>query len=78
MRKILVLTLSLPVCVALFADDDAKAPDTIKNYPTTIDYQERLALHESHRKIAHIHVQGNQVISNDSILHRLPIAVLRP
>lgn len=70
MRKILVLTLSLPVCAVLFASDE-----NTKEFPTAIDYEYRLKLHEAHRKIAQIHIKGNQVISDASILHRLPLKV---
>lgn len=53
----------------------AKIEAPAKKYPTTIDYQQRLALHESHRIINEIHIEGNVVIAKDSILNRLPLKV---
>ncbi|OGB86484.1 outer membrane protein assembly factor BamA [candidate division TM6 bacterium RIFCSPHIGHO2_12_FULL_38_8] len=77
MSKILVLSLSLLCCATLLGQDEVKTdPKTeSKIYPATIDYEQRLALHESKRKINQIHVQGNQVISTPSILNRLPSKV---
>lgn len=44
-------------------------------YPTEIDYEQRLTLHESHKKINNIHVEGNVVIAKDAILNRSPLKV---
>lgn len=82
MRKFLVLALTLPWCT-LFANDelnptvDDASHVQVENlkFPTEFDYQQRLQLHEDHRKISKIHIQGNQAISEVSILHRLPIKV---
>ncbi len=82
MRKILVLVFSLPLCTVLWAQDaqnvsepehEAKKNEIV--HPQAIDYEQRLALHESKRKIKSIHVQGNQVISTPSILNRIPFKV---
>lgn len=73
MRKILVLAFSLPLYSFMMATDEIAVDKKI--YPAVIDYEQRLALHESKRKINKIHVQGNQVISTPSILHRLPSKV---
>lgn len=43
--------------------------------PTKIDPAQRLALHEEKRTIKNIHIQGNNVISKDAILHKLPVKV---
>lgn len=43
--------------------------------PTTIDLQQRLALHEAKRTINKIHVKGNKVVSNDAILNTIPVKV---
>lgn len=93
MRKILILALSLPLCVPVWAEEEkdvsqkksvaSNAPTatteqinkTEKIYPQVIDYEQRLALHESKKKIHAIHVQGNQVISTPSILNRIPFKV---
>jgi outer membrane protein insertion porin family len=82
-KKFLVLTFSLP-CV-LFAKETVKKKEvafeqdqlqkTITNYPTTIDYEQRLALHESHRKIQNMHIRGNKIISSASIFNRLPFKI---
>lgn len=73
MSKILILPVILLFCASLFAEDLVSVD--VKTYPTIIDYEQRLALHESKRKIKEIYVQGNQVISTPSILHRLPLKV---
>lgn len=73
MKQILILSFTISLFASLFASNEAKIDQ--KTYPIAIDYEQRLALHESKRKIKEIHVQGNQVISTPSILHRLPLKV---
>ena len=91
MRKILILVLSLPLNIPLWAQDapnDSEkestklhtlVSDDMKKseivYPQAIDYEQRLALHENKRKIREIRIQGNQVISTPSILNRIPFKV---
>ncbi|MBP6892392.1 outer membrane protein assembly factor BamA [Candidatus Babeliales bacterium] len=93
MRKILILALSLPLSVSMWAlqakdvsqkesvassgsaETTEQTKEAEKIYPQVIDYEQRLALHESKKKIHEIHVQGNQVISIPSILNRIPFKV---
>lgn len=90
MRKILILALSLPLSVSMWAlqakdvsqkesivstETTEQTKEAEKIYPQVIDYEQRLALHESKKKIHEIHVQGNQVISTPSILNRIPFKV---
>lgn len=49
--------------------------DAPKKFPTTVDAQKRLELHESKRTINTIHIRGNKVVSNDAILHTIPVKV---
>ncbi len=43
--------------------------------PTTVDYAQRLSLHDAHRKINEINVAGNVIISKDSIINSSPLKV---
>ena len=43
--------------------------------PTTIDYTQRLSLHDAHRKINAINVSGNVIISKDSIINSSPLKI---
>lgn len=44
-------------------------------FPNTIDYAKRQDIHSEKRKIRNIHVSGNNIITKDSIIHRLPLKV---
>lgn len=46
-----------------------------KSLPKTIDYKKRQTIHEEKRRIKNIDVEGNVVITKDSIIHRLPLKV---
>lgn len=44
-------------------------------FPETINYEKRLAMHESERQIRDIHVTGNVMISKESITNRSPLKI---
>jgi outer membrane protein insertion porin family len=72
-RQILMITLGLLVHGLISTNQETSTPE--KEYPTAIDYEQRLALHESKSKINDIHVQGNKIISTASILNCLPLKI---
>lgn len=55
-------------------DSTLEAPKEI-DFPHLIDYAKRHDIHSEKRKIRNIIVSGNKIITNDSIIHRLPLKV---
>ncbi|MBP7854834.1 outer membrane protein assembly factor BamA, partial [Candidatus Babeliales bacterium] len=57
----------------LFAQDVLDSD--VQDYPTLIDYEQRLQIHQDRRKIEKIIVQGNKLINIAAILNVLPVHV---
>lgn len=71
MRHFLILICSLSLFQVIKADNAISS--STKEYPSVIDYEQRLFLHESGSKINKIYVEGNNVVSAASILNAIPI-----